>query len=354
MNKFTLIGIFVLSAIIICTGCDKTKPKDNKIHCSCFDREFPTDDDFWEISEYKKSENNFVGIEGISFSNYPIVDGSTSARVLNTIIACKLLDVGYRWHAMPVLDGAYSEWVLQTNWDEIPEQYKGFFGERIMTSQTNGAFMNLIDREADIILTHRTISPDEKAHADAVGVTLIETPIALDAFVFIINKDNPVNSLTVNQIRKIYTKEITNWSQVGGSNSEMKVFTRPRNSGSEEVFRTLVMDGLEPADFPEASVSLMFAVFLEVINNVNGICYTFSNYKDVIARKSCDEVPVLAINGICPNENTVKNETYPFISKVHVAIRSDLDRNSMAYKLYEWLQSENVKYTIDECGFLPK
>jgi phosphate transport system substrate-binding protein len=37
-----------------------------------------------------------------------------------------------------------------------------------------------------------------------------------------------------------------------------------------------------------------------------------------------------------------------------VAIRSDLDRNSMAYKLYEWLKSENAKYTIKECGFLPK
>ena len=351
MNR---IVFFVLFSVIICTSCDTKEPKNElTTHCPCSDREYPTSEDFWKISEYEKAEGNFVGIKDISFDNYPKVDGSTSARVLNTIIACKLLGVGYRWHAMPVLDG-YSEWVLQTNWDEIPEQHKDFFGRRIMTSQTNGAFMNLIDRKADIILTHRTISPDEKKHADAVGVTLIETSIALDAFVFVINKDNPVNSLTVKQIQKIYTKEITNWSQVGGNNAEMKVFTRPRNSGSEEVFRTLVMNGLEPSDFPEAAISLMFEVFGEVIKNVNGICYSFSNYKDVIARKSCDEVPVLAINGICPNYNTIKNGTYPFISKVHVAIRSDLDRNSMAYKLYEWLQSENVRYTIAECGFLPK
>jgi len=354
MNSFSLFTILSLCAVIIFTSCDTKEPKNElTTHCSCSDREYPTSEDFWKISEYEKAEDNFVGIKGISFDNYPKVDGSTSARVLNTIIACKLLGVGYRWHAMRVLDG-YSEWNLQTNWDEIPEQHKDFFGKRIKTSQTNGAFMNLIDREADIILTHRTISPDEKAHADAVGVTLIETSIALDAFVFVINKDNPVNSLTVKQIQKIYTKEITNWSQVGGNNAEMKVFTRPRNSGSEEVFRTLVMNGLEPADFPEAAISLMFEVFGEVIKNVNGISYTFSNYKDVIARKSCDEVPVLAVNGICPNDNTVKNGTYPFISKVHVAIRSDLDCSSMDYKLYEWLQSENVKYTIAECGFLPK
>jgi len=123
----------------------------------------------------------------------------------------------------------------------------------------------------------------------------------------------------------------------------MQVFTRIRNSGSEEVFRILVMNGLEPSDFPEASISLMFAVFLKVTENVNSICNTFNTYKDVIARKTCDEVPVLAIDGICPSENTVKNGTYPFISKVYVVIRSYLDHNSMVYKLYEWLQKRKRK-----------
>jgi phosphate transport system substrate-binding protein len=214
--------------------------------------------------------------------------------------------------------------------------------------------MNLIDGKADIILTHRTISPDEKAHADSVGVTLIETPIALDAFIFVVNKNNPVKSLTVNQVQKIYTGEITNWSQVGGKNASIKVFTRPRNSGSEEVFRTLVMNGLEPADFPEVAIGSMYWVFWEVKENQEGICYSFKTYKELQARVPDSEVPIIAINDVLPDGNTVTNRTYPFISEVHVAIRSDLDRNSMAYKLYEWLQSEDAKSTITECGFIPK
>ena len=60
------------------------------------------------------------------------------------------------------------------------------------------------------------------------------------------------------------------------------------------------------------------------------------------------------MNGISPEEKTVKNGTFPFLLKVHVAIRSDLDHNSMAYRLYEWLLSEDAKSTITECGFLPK
>jgi phosphate transport system substrate-binding protein len=223
-----------------------------------------------------------------------------------------------------------------------------------MFSQTHGAFMNLIDGNADIILTHRTVSPDEKAHADEAGVMLIEKSIALDAFVFIVNKNNPVKSLTVSQIQKIYTGEITNWSQVGGNDAKMKVFTRPRNSGSEEIFRTLVMNGLEPADFPESSIGSMVWVFSEVLNNENGICYTFNNYKDSVARKSDSEVPKIAINGVFPDESTVKNGTYPFIAEVHVAIRTNLDKNSMAYKLFEWLQTKSANGVIAECGFIPK
>jgi len=74
----------------------------------------------------------------------------------------------------------------------------------------------------------------------------------------------------------------------------------------------------------------------------------------MIVRVPDSKVPKIAINGIFPDENTVKNKTYPFISQVHVAIRSDLNRNSMAYYLYEWLQSEEAKPTMVACGFIPK
>ena len=266
------------------------------------------------------------------------------------MVACKLLGLRYEWMPPAVV----SEWTLHPNWEDLPEQYKTFFGERVKSSKTHGAFINLIDGNADIILTHRTISPDEKAHADSVGITLIETPIALDAFVFVVNNSNPVKSLTVNQVQKIYTGEITNWSQVGGNNASIKVFTRPRNSGSEEIFRKLVMNGLVPANFPESEIGGMAQVFGEILSNENSICYTFNNYKILQARIPDSEVPKISINGIFPEEQTVKNGTFPFISKVHVAIRSNLDHNTMAYKLYEWLQSEDAKSTITECGFLLK
>jgi phosphate transport system substrate-binding protein len=297
----------------------------------------------------EKTVDGLNAINGITFENFPKMDGSTSCRHLNMIIACKLLDVPYTW-LPPLVD----EWVIQPDYEKIPEQHKNFYTEQIKMSQTHGAFINLINGDADIILTHRTISPDEKTHADELGVTLIETPVAMDAFVFVVNKDNPVKSLTVEEVRKIYTGEITNWAQVGGTNESMKVYTRPRNSGSEEVMRELVMKKLEMADFPESSIGQMVWVFREVMDNPTGICYTFNNYKELIARKPDDVVPKIAINGIFPDENTVKNRTYPFISEVHVAIRSNLDHNSPAYKLYEWLQTSAAEPVYTESGFIPE
>jgi phosphate transport system substrate-binding protein len=298
----------------------------------------------------KDEMQKFSGIENITFENYPRVDGSTSSSLLNTMVACKMLGISYRW----LEPGLTTEWMLYPVFDEIPGEHKNFFYERIRSSKTHGAFMNLINGEADIILVHRRISPDEKAYADSAGVTLIETPIASDAFVFIVNKSNPIKTLTVSQIQKIYTGEITSWSQVGGKSEDMKVFTRPRNSGSEEVFRQLVMKDLEPAEFTVSQIGGMLQVFSEITYNNGGICYTFLNYKKLQARIPQSEVPVISVNGIFPENKTIRNKTYPFITEVYVAIRSDLDRNSMAYKLYEWLQSENAKQTITDCGFLPK
>jgi phosphate transport system substrate-binding protein len=289
------------------------------------------------------------GIEGLTLENYPRVDGATSTRALNHMIACKLLGLSYVWQG----------WSETMELDVWPKNDKfGFsfdptiFDGCIATSQTHGAMMNLIEGKADIILRSTTASPDEKAAAQAAGVTLIETPIAFDAFVFIKNRANPVQSLTLEQIRKIMTKQITDWSQVGGKKAPVTVYARPRNSGSEEALRELVMNGQEPAEFPEEQlIGSMIGVFWEINRDPNGISYIFKNYKDMIVMRSGE--PVFAIDGIAPTAATMKSGTYPLTTKVYAIIRTDLDHGSTAYKLYEWLGTDAARVVLEECGFLP-
>jgi phosphate transport system substrate-binding protein len=286
-----------------------------------------------------------AGIEGLTLENYPQVDGATSTRALNMMIACKLLGLPYTWDEVADTQ-EMTVWPLNNDGrvDEL------LLEEHIKTSQTYGAMINLIEGKADIILRSTTASPEEKAVAEAAGVTLIETPIALDAFVFIKNKANPLQSLTIEQIRKIYTKQIANWSQVSGDNATIKALTRPRNSGSEEAFRELVMNGEEPAEFPEEQqISSMVGVFREMEREKYGICYIFKNYSERIYRQ--DATTSFAINGIFPTLTTMRDGTYPLTTEVYAIIRSDLDRGSMAFKLYEWLQTETMKLVLEECGF---
>lgn len=89
------------------------------------------------------------------------------------------------------------------------------------------------------------ISRDEKAYANEKSVTLDETPIALDGFIFITHKNNPVKTVTREQIRGIYMGEITNWKEVGGKDLAITPYIREPNSGSQEKMETIVMKGLE-------------------------------------------------------------------------------------------------------------
>jgi len=66
-----------------------------------------------------------------------------------------------------------------------------------------------------------------------------------------------------------------------------------------------------------------------------------------------ESLKTLAINGVKPNKNSIQNRTYPFVAPVYVSIRNDLDENSKAYKLYQWLQTCSGKKVIEESGYVP-
>jgi len=312
MKSRTLVTFLILCAMILCTSCEK-------------------DDSF------------FVEIEGISFENYPRIDGSTSTDPLNHIIAAKLFGLKYEWENGGIV-----------NLRNCPQSLT----DKLQCSQTHGAITNLIDNQTDLIIVARTMSADEKQYADNAGVSLIETPIALDALDFIVNSQNRINSLSIEQIQNIYLGNTTNWNEVGGANEEIIPFIRNENSGSQEMMNELVMnnvgtpDGKIPYAYFDEILGTMVRVYTELTQNKNGICFTPHYYKEYMVYGK-ENIKTLAINGIAPNKKSIKNKTYPFVANVYVSIRSDLDRNSMAYKLYEWLQTESGKRVIEESGYIP-
>jgi len=286
-------------------------------------------------------------IPGLTLDNYPRVDGSTSTAPLNILVACKLLDIGYDWTNYPTINIRTLEPNLKDNAEK--------FWEQIKSSQTHESFINLIDDQTDLILSARAMSTDEKEHADASGVSLIETPIALDALIFIVHPNNPVQSLTTKQIQDIYTGEISNWKEVGGVDHNINPYIRNTNSGSQELMESVVMSGLDMADFPvsypELLINSMPGVFDAVTSDPYAICFTLYYYKEQMITGF--EVKTIVVDDIYPDKENIRNGSFPFVADVLAVIRSDLDKSSMAYKLYELLQTETGKGAIAESGYVP-
>jgi len=313
MIRYVLIAILVLFATIIFIGCEKEEKYKSKL------------------------------INGLTLDNYPKVDGSTSTFPLNTVIACELLGIHFEWVPNPFGHG----WGVEPNLKETEK-----FWEKIKSSQTHQSFINLIDKKADLTFSARKKSPDESKYADDAKVSLIETPIALDAFIFIVHPNNPIKSLTIEQIQGIYTGEITNWKEVGGNDATINPYVRNANSGSQELMELLVMKDLEILELPTSPdvVFTMQGAFDAVSSDINGICYSVYYYKEHILRAK--HTKTIAIENVYPDNNSIGNITYPLVAEVYAVIRSDLDQSSMAYKVYEFLQTEQGKEIIRKSGYL--
>jgi len=294
-----------------------------------------------EKQKDEKFESKFI--KGLTLDNYPRVDGSTSTYPLNVIIACELLGINYEWLPNPYGHG----WGVEPN---LKNNEK--FLEKIKSSQTHQSFINLIDKNADLSLSARKKSQDEMNYANAASISLIETPIALDAFIFIVHPNNPIKSLTIEQIQGIYTGEITNWKEVGGNDATINPYVRNANSGSQELMELLVMRDLEIIELPTSPdvVFTMYGAFDAVSRDINGICYSVFYYKEQILRAT--HTKTIAIEDIYPDKNTIGNKTYPLVAEVYAVIRNDLDQSSMAYKVYEFLQTEEGKQIINKSGYL--
>ena len=217
--------------------------------------------------------------------------------------------------------------------------------------------MNLIEGKSDVIIASRDISRNEKASAEELGVELETAPLAIDALVFIVNPKNPVKNLTADQVRKIYTGEITNWKEVGGVDHAITPYIRNADSGSQEKMETLVMDGLKMIDGAEGTYmyeiigSQMASPYLQIEADEYGIGYTPFFYCTAMVRDLM-RVDMLSIDGVMPSKETLRSNKYPFVSSIYAAVRKTEDHESMAYKLYQFLFTKKGADMIDESGYI--
>lgn len=254
---------------------------------------------------------------------------------------------------LPILDGATAMYPLYAAFVQAtyPENPNYLYDETVMVSTTPYAYNNLFQGKAEMIFVAGPSEQQQKTANDK-GLNLEMTPIGREAFVFFVNKKNPINSLTLEQIRGIYSGDITNWSQVGGNNEDIRAFQRPQDSGSQTALQYLMGDTPIMEAPTDDVVSGMGGIINEVAqykNYKNAIGYTFRYYSTEMVGN--DEIKLLAIEGIEPTKENIRNDSYPITSEFY-AITAGTE-NPNVDKLLQWILSPQGQQLVEKVGYVP-
>ncbi|MCL2018468.1 MAG: substrate-binding domain-containing protein [Oscillospiraceae bacterium] len=225
-------------------------------------------------------------------------------------------------------------------------------GRNVRHGKTVTAFEKLIEGEVDILLGVDYSEELIQKAADA-GVDLAKIPITREAFVFLLNEENPVKSLTTEQIKDIYSGKITNWAEVGGEDEAINAFQRNSDSGSQ--MRMVMFMG----DIPLIEKGVVYqndmGGIVEAIANYDKgeysmayNMYTFTDKQYIV-----DGVMLLGVDGVFPTDETIYDSTYPLVTYNYIYYdRNNTQAADFAEKLYAFLMSEEGQSIIADSGYV--
>lgn len=254
---------------------------------------------------------------------------------------------------LPIIDGATALYPIYAAFAQAayPEKDYPVYEGEVMSNRTGQAYANVIDGTADIIFV---LGPSalQLNQAEAAGKELKLTPIGKEAFVFFVNDKNPVMSLTEEDIKNIYSGQITDWSEVGGKEEPIRAFQRPENSGSQTALENFM--GLTPIMKPptEDVMSMMGTIIGEVSNyknHKNAIGYTFRYYSTQMIKNN--KIRLLDVNGVEPTIETIRSGEYPITNEFY-AVTAGSD-NPHIDAFIQWILSDEGQEIIEKTGYVP-
>jgi len=291
-------------ALLVLTACAPNPPATSAPSASVEPTAPPTPEPTAEVIRFTFTEENF-----------PRLDGSTATIPLGEAIQSVLLG-------------------------------KPRSGCGVSFSKTSGAYFALAANETDLLLVY---DGGEEVRREVNADALFDTaPIGFDALVFLVNADNPVDNLSTEQVRQIFTGELTNWNQVGGSNETIRAYQRGNGSGSQALMDKLVMDGAEmgrPETIPiVGEMGGLVDAVADYTGGSTGIGYNV--YFFVTEMYENPAIKLLSIDGVAPTYDSIADGSYPFISEFYAVIRNTEKDDSPARILYHWLQTEPAQAVI--------
>jgi len=220
----------------------------------------------------------------------------------------------------------------------------------------------LIEGQLSVAQSSRPLKDEEFAKARDRGFTLKQVPVAIDSIAIYINPQVSVSSLTLAQLKDIFTGKITNWKEVGGADLPIIPVSRdPKDGGTPEFFKEEVMAG-EPLAAAAQPYSINTTLALRKVGSTPGaigygsapeVCPQKTISKLRIAREA-GQTPVAACDGLQVNIADLESETYPITRRLFVIIRQDGNLDEQAGFAYaNLLLSDEGQAIIQEKDFIP-
>lgn len=192
----------------------------------------------------------------------------------------------------------------------------------------------------DIGLSSRALKDDEKASG------LKETIVALDGIAIIVNPQNPVKDLSLEQIAKIYTGEITNWKDVGGEDAEIVLIGREAGSGTRDGFESIT--GTKDACKLDQELTSTGGVIEAVAGNANAI-----GYASLSAVEGKDTVKAVTVGGVACTEETVLDGSYAIQRPFVLVTKTDASLSTAAQAFFDYTTSTAANDLIKAAGAVP-
>ncbi len=340
-----------------------------------------------------KAAGDLPGLKALALDvlTYPCVDGSTSTQPLAVILASRALGVPYEWvYAEPrgyhivreprvdeleITDGSIAGGYGYTEEShelslvaarvyakppaDRPEQMRlARMINSLLASNhgTHESYVNLIQGQTDIALVARAPSADEVQAAKEKGIVIETKPIALDALVFIVNHKNPLDNMTLDEIRTLYREALADKPRRFDESKKLFPLMRERNSGSRELFDALVMKGEVAPDPKSARMREMYTgsmsgPYNRVTTDSNALGYSVYYYERFMAMSAYTRT--ISIDGVPATPETIASGKYSLTSPVYAAFRANTPPDAPAMKLFNWLISPEGQTVIRESGYVP-
>jgi len=255
---------------------------------------------------------------------------------------------------MPRLDGSTSTAPLaEAVCSVLLGESRADIADLVQFNKTTTAYYNLMWGSADLLIVGED-NADILAEKERLGFEWEREPFATDAFIFVINEGNPVDSITIDEARRIYTGEITNWSELGGADQPIIPFQRNSDAGSQNLMEKLVMKDTPMMEAPLDYVVTTMGQLMDVVKGYDGspgaIGYTVYYYAEEM--KMAQGLKLLAIEGIEPNPATIRSEEYPLLNPKYVVIPADAAEDSPNRILFNWLLGDEGQRLVAHEGYV--